>query len=145
MFKSNTRLSNSNLERERQISHGNTGEWNLKYQVNLPTKQKQPHREKRPVTPRERWARERRDWELGVRRCQLVHTGQGSNTVLLNSTGRCAQYPGINHSGRGYEKQYAYAYIYIYTHRHRRRSQYAVQQRLTQHWDSTLFQFYIYT
>lgn len=83
-------------------------------QVNLPTKQTQPHRENRPGTPRERWARERRDWELGVRRCQLVHTGQVSNMVLLNSTGRCAQYPGINHNGRGYGKQYAYAYIYIY-------------------------------
>ena len=80
----------------------------------------------------------RRGWDLGSEGANWYT--QEVSMVLLNSRGSCAQYPGINHNGREYEKQDAYAYIY----RYRKLSQFAEQQKLTQHWDSSLFQIYIY-
>ena len=51
------------------------------------------------------------DWEFGVSRCKLLHTEWINNTVLLCSTGNYIQYPGINHNGKEYKKQYIYMCI----------------------------------
>ena len=39
------------------------------------------------------------EWEFGVSRCKLLHTGWINNKVLLYSTGCYIQYPMINHHG----------------------------------------------
>ena len=62
------------------------------------------------------------EWEFGVSRCKLLHTGWLNNKVLLYSTGNYIQYPEINYNGKEYEKEcvciyiYMYIYIYIYIH-----------------------------
>ena len=45
-----------------------------------------------------------------VSRCKLLHTGWINNKVLLYSTGKYIQYPGINHTGKEYEKECIYVY-----------------------------------
>ena len=36
-----------------------------------------------------------------------------NNKILLYSTGNYSQYPGVNHSGKEYEKECIYIYIYV--------------------------------
>ena len=48
------------------------------------------------------------DWEFGISRCKLLHTGWINNKVLLYSTGSSIQYPVINHHGKEYRKEYIY-------------------------------------
>ena len=61
------------------------------------------------VVAKEEGAGEGMEWEFGVSRCKLVHTGWINNKVLLYSTGNDIQYAEINHNGKGYEKDYIYA------------------------------------
>ena len=55
-----------------------------------------------------------RDWEFGVDRCKLLHREWMNNKVLLYSIfniaypGKHIQSPGINHSGKEYEKECIY-------------------------------------
>ena len=58
------------------------------------------------------------EWEYGISRCKLLYVEWIDNKVLLYSPGNYIQYPGINQSGKEYEKEYIYIYIYIYTHTH---------------------------
>ena len=53
-----------------------------------------------------------------------------TNKDLLYSTGNSTQYPVINHNGKEYEKEYIYV----------KRNHFAVQQKLTQHYKSTILQ-----
>ena len=48
--------------------------------------------------------REGMDWELGVSRCKVLHTGRINNEVSLYSMGNCIQYPVINHNGKNMKK-----------------------------------------
>ena len=50
------------------------------------------------------------DKEFGVSRCKLLHIEWMGKKVLLYSTGNYIQYPGINHSGKEYKKEYIYVY-----------------------------------
>ena len=68
------------------------------------------------------------DWEVGISRCKLLHTEWIDNQVLLYSTGNYIQYPEVNHKGKEYEKEYIHL------------NHFAVQQKLTQHCKSTIFQ-----
>ena len=53
------------------------------------------------------------DWEFGISRCELLHTGWINNKVLLYSTGNYIQDPVMNHNGKEYEKECVCIYIYI--------------------------------
>jgi len=48
------------------------------------------------------------DWELGISRCKVSHTGRINNEVPPYSTGNCIEYPVINHDGKEYEKECMY-------------------------------------
>ena len=48
------------------------------------------------------------DWKFGVSKCKLLHIEWINNNVLLYSTGKYIQYPGINHDGKELKKN---AYI----------------------------------
>ena len=48
----------------------------------------------------------RKDWEFGISRCKLVYIGWINNKVLLYSAGNYMPFPGINHNGKEYEKEY---------------------------------------
>ena len=52
-----------------------------------------------------------KDWEFGISRGKLLYIGRINNKVLLYSTGNYIQYPGINHNGKEYEKEYIYICI----------------------------------
>ena len=60
--------------------------------------------------PRRRKSGGGRDWQFGISRCKLLilYTGWINNKVLLHSTGNYIQYPGINHNGKEYGKEYIY-------------------------------------
>ena len=60
------------------------------------------HREQTWQLSKGRQGARRMDWESGVSRCQLLHIGWINNKVLLYSTGKYIQYPGINHTGKEY-------------------------------------------
>ena len=45
------------------------------------------------------------DWKFGVSKCKLLHIEWINNNVLLYSTGKYIQYPGINHDGKEYKKK----------------------------------------
>ena len=62
-------------------------------------------------------------WEFGVSRCKVLCVEWINNKVLVYSTGNYIQYP---------EKEYVFLYIY--------KNHFAVQQKLTQHCKSTIFQ-----
>ena len=49
-----------------------------------------------------------KDWVFGISGCKLLYIGWINNKVLLHSTGNYIQYPGINHNGKEYEKEYMY-------------------------------------
>ena len=47
------------------------------------------------------WPRQgggKKDWELGISRCQLLYTGWINNKVLLYSSGNYIQHPVIKHN-----------------------------------------------
>ena len=46
--------------------------------------------------------------EFGMSRCKPVYREWINNKVLLYGTGNSLQYPGINHTGKEYEKEYIY-------------------------------------
>ena len=48
-----------------------------------------------------------KDWEFGISRCKLLHTGC-INKVLLYSTGNYTQYLVITYTGKESEKEYIY-------------------------------------
>ena len=56
--------------------------------------------EKRLVVAKEEGAEGGKDWEFRISRCKLLY----SNKVLVYSTGKCIQYPMINHNGEEYKK-----------------------------------------
>ena len=47
-----------------------------------------------------------KDWKFGISRCKLLYRGWIENKVLLYSIGNYIQYPGINHNGKKYDKEY---------------------------------------
>ena len=47
-----------------------------------------------------------KDWEFGISRDKLLHTGWTNNKVLLYSVRNYIQYPGINHNGKEFKKEY---------------------------------------
>ena len=55
------------------------------------------------------WGRGGKDWESGISRGKLLHTGRLNSKVLLSITGRSIQYLVINHHGKEHEKEYVYA------------------------------------
>ena len=71
-------------------------------QMNLSTKQKQTHRHRDQTCGF--WGQGGRgmDWEFGVGRCKLLHLEWINDKVLLYSTGKYIQSPGINHNGKEY-------------------------------------------
>ena len=71
-----------------------------------------------------------KDEECRFSRCKLVYIGCINNKVLLFSTGNCIQYHVINHDGKNM-KMNIYLYIKL--------SQFAVQQKLTHRYKSTIF------
>ena len=70
-------------------------------QMNLSTKQ-DTDIENRLVVAMGREGVEGKDWEFGINKCKLVHTGWINNKVLLYSTGNYIQFSGINHNGKEY-------------------------------------------
>ena len=46
------------------------------------------------------------EWEFRVSRYKLVHIEWINNKFLLYSIGNYIRYPGINHNGKAYEKEY---------------------------------------
>ena len=76
-------------------------------QMNLSMKHKWTHRRREQTCDGQGggWRGEM-DLEFGVSRC---HT-EWINRVLLYSTGKCVQYPGINHNGKEYKKECVYVY-----------------------------------
>ena len=79
------------------------------------------------------WGRRGMEWEFGISRCKLLYIEWINNKVLLCSTGNYIQYSVINHNWKGYYKREC---IYIYI----KLNHFAVQQKLTRHCKSTIFQ-----
>ena len=74
-------------------------------QMSLSTKQTHRHR-KQTCGCQEGWGWGGMDWECGVGRYKLLHTGWINSTFLLDSTENPLQSPGISHSGKGCENEY---------------------------------------
>ena len=51
-----------------------------------------------------------KDWEFGISRCKLLHTGWRKNKVLLYNAGSYIHYPVINHNGKAFFKKRIYVY-----------------------------------
>ena len=84
--------------------------WNLKYDVNLSTKQEQIHRYREQTcgcqgAVGEGWM----VWEFEINRCKLVYTEWIKNKVLLYSLMNYIQYPVINHNEK-YDKECIHMY-----------------------------------
>ena len=71
------------------------------------------------------------EWEFGLSRCKLLCLGWINSKVLLYSSGSNIQYPVIKHNGEEHEQEC----ISVYNLKH-----FAVQQKLTQHYKSTILQ-----
>ena len=71
-------------------------------QMNLSTKQKQTHRHRDQTCGFRGQGGRGMDWEFGVGRCKLLHLEWINDKVLLYSTGKYIQSPGINHNGKEY-------------------------------------------
>ena len=84
------------------------------------------------------------NWAFEISRCKLLQIGWINNNDVLNSTGTYIQYPVINHNGKEYEKECMYMYKHIYMYNiHKCIYMYtysAVQQKLMQHYESTILQ-----
>ena len=52
--------------------------------------------------------REKKDWEIGISRCELLCIGWINNKALLYSMENYIQYPTINYNGKGHKKEYIY-------------------------------------
>ena len=96
----------SKSERERQIPHGITCMWNLKYGTNESMYKTETDSQ---TQRRELWLSRGRGWEregleFGISRCKLLYTGW-INKVLLYSTGNYIQYPVISHNGKECKKK----------------------------------------
>ena len=76
-------------------------------QINLSTKQR--HREQTYGCQGGREVGGGMDRKSGVSRCKLLYT-EWMNKALLYSTGTYIQYPGINHNGKEYKKEYIHMY-----------------------------------
>ena len=50
------------------------------------------------------------DWEFVVSRCKLLHIQWINSEVLQYSAGSNTQYPGVNHKGKEYKKEWIYVY-----------------------------------
>jgi len=46
------------------------------------------------------------EWDFRISRYKLLHIEWKNNKLLLYSGGNYIQYPGINHNGKEYEKDY---------------------------------------
>ena len=85
--------------------------------MNLPKKQTHRHREETCGCQR-RVGRERmKDWEFGIRRCELLYIGWINNEDLFIfvylHTGNYTLYAAINHNGKESKKEYLYLYTHI--------------------------------
>ena len=89
---------------QRKIPDDITCMWNLKYDPDELTKQKQTHRHREQTCGCHGGV-----WEFGISRGKLLYIGWISK-ILLYSTGNYIQYPTINHNGKVYEKECIYAY-----------------------------------
>ena len=80
-------------------------------QMNLFSKQKQPHRH-REQTSGCQWGKVGgvMDWEVRLSRCKVLHTEGMDNKVLLYITENHIQYPMTNHNEKDYEKKYTHIY-----------------------------------
>ena len=76
-------------------------------QMNLSTKQRLTDMENRTVVAKGEEGGSGVDWEFGVHRCNLFHLEWIKNKVLLYSTGKYIQYPGIDCE---YKNDCAYMY-----------------------------------
>ena len=96
----------SKSERERQISYDITYMWNLKYEkMNVSMKQKQTHRHREQTCSCQGGGgKGGMEWQFGISRCKLLHTGWINGKVLLCSTGNYVQCPVINHNGKTMKK-----------------------------------------
>ena len=83
------------------------------------------------------------DREFGVGRYKLLKLSWISSGVLLYSTGYYVQSLGLEHDRRCYEKNvrvfvYVCVCIYICPYIYMRLGHFAVLQKLTEHWKSTI-------
>ena len=87
--------------------------WNLKYGTNEPTYKTEADSqiENRLWLPRGRSGGGGIDLEFEISGYKLLYTGWINNKILLQSRGKHAPYPMMNHNGKEYEKEY----IYIHT------------------------------
>ena len=81
-------------------------------QVNLPTEQKQTHRQREQICGCQGGGGGRgMEEEVRVSRCKLLYTERINNEVLLYSTENYIQRPMINHIGKEY---FLKGYTHIY-------------------------------
>ena len=87
-------------------------------QINLFTKQKQTHRQRRKKNLRlpEGKGGGGINQEFGFGRYTVLYIKQIKNKVLLYSTGNYIQYLVITYYGKESEKEYIHVYIYMYTY-----------------------------
>ena len=97
-------------------------------QINLPMRQKQTHRLRLPRGE----AQERDGCGVWDQQTEAIIYGMDKQQGPTDSTGNYIQYSVINHNGKEYEKE---CMICIYKLNHS-----AVQQKLTQHCKSTIFE-----
>ena len=71
------------------------------------------------------------EWEFGLSRCKLLCLGWINSKVLVYSPGNNIQYPVIKHNAEEYEEECISVY---------KLKNFAVQQKLTQHYKSTILQ-----
>ena len=79
-----------------------------------------------------------KDWEFGITRCKLVRIEWINSKILLYSTGNYIQYPLINNIGKEYKKEHICMYICVCVCVEL--SHFALEQKLTQHCNSTILQ-----
>ena len=81
--------------------------WNLNTtQMNVSMKQKQTHRHREQTCGSQGsgvgWVGGGKDWEFEISRCKIEYIRRISKKVLLYSTGKYIQSPGMNHNGKEY-------------------------------------------
>ena len=107
--------------------------WNLKCDTNEPIYETETDSQTQRIDlwlPRGMGSGGGMDWEFGISSCKLLYREWINNKVLLYSTENYIQYTMTNHNGKEYEKEYIYV----------KRNHFAVQQKLTQHYKSTILQ-----
>ena len=78
--------------------------------MNLPTKQKQTHRQREQTCGCQGGGGGEVNWEVGVSRCKLLYIEWINNKVLPYSTRNYIQYSEINHNGKEHKKECIYMY-----------------------------------